>query len=125
MKRIVMMVCAGAIGMAALCGCSSSQLANTSASACWPRPSALAADLADCMQPRTRMSARSWAATGAAAAGAFLLGQFIENDFKEEKAKEYRAGYDLGRANSIKELYWLTQKLHQAAGWRSAADADV
>ena len=32
MKRIVMMVCAGAIGTAALCGCSSSQLANTSAS---------------------------------------------------------------------------------------------
>ena len=54
------------------------------------------------------------AATGAAAAGAFLLGQFIENDFKEEKAKEYRAGYDLGRANSIKELYWLTQQLHRA-----------
>ena len=50
----------------------------------------------------------------AAAAGAFLLGQFIENDFKEEKAKEYRAGYDLGRANSIKELYWLTQQLHRA-----------
>ena len=32
MRRIVMMVCAGAIGAAALCGCSSSQLANTSAS---------------------------------------------------------------------------------------------
>ena len=54
------------------------------------------------------------AATGAAAAGAFLLGQFIETDFREEKAKEYRAGYDLGRSNSVKELYWLYQKLHQA-----------
>lgn len=54
------------------------------------------------------------AATGAAAAGTFLLGQFIQNNFQEEKAKEYKAGYDLGRSNSTKELYWLYQKLHQA-----------
>ena len=97
MKRIVMMVCAGAIGMAALCGCSSSQLANTSASGLLAPALGLGGGLA-----------------GLYAAGAFLLGQFIENDFKEEKAKEYRAGYDLGRANSIKELYWLTQQLHRA-----------
>ena len=52
--------------------------------------------------------------TGAAAAGSFLLGQFIEQGFKDEKAREYKAGYDLGRSNSAKELYWLYQKMHQA-----------
>ena len=114
MKRIVMMVCAGAIGAAALCGCSSSQLANTSASGLLAPALGLGGGLAGLYATEDEDIGTQLAATGAAAAGAFLLGQFIENDFKEEKAKEYRAGYDLGRANSIKELYWLTQLLHRA-----------
>ena len=100
--------------MAALCGCSSSQLANTSASGLLAPALGLGGGLAGLYATEDEDIGTQLAATGAAAAGAFLLGQFIENDFKEEKAKEYRAGYDLGRANSIKELYWLTQQLHRA-----------
>ena len=64
--------------------------------------------------PKNESEGTRLAATGAAAAGAYLFGQFIENGFKDEKAKEYKAGYDLGRSNSVKELYWLYQKMHEA-----------
>lgn len=97
-----------------LCGCSSTQIAQTSASSLLAPALGLGGALVGSYVAQDEDEGTRLAATGAAAAGAFLLGQFIENGFKEEKAKEYKAGYDLGRSNSTKELYWLYQKLHQA-----------
>lgn len=56
---------------------------------------------------------------GAAAGGAlggYLLGEFVNQGYKEEKAKEFKYGYDLGRANTTKSLYWAYQKLHRIEG---------
>lgn len=114
MKRFIMMMCAGAVGAASLCGCSSSQIAQSSASNLLAPALGIGGGLVGLYATDGEDIGTQLTATGAAAAGSYLLGQFIENDFKEEKAKEFKTGYDLGRSNSIKELYWLTQKLHQA-----------
>jgi len=103
------------IGMgAALCGCSSSQLNRTSATDLLSPAMGLAGGLIGMYAADGESLGTQMAVAGAGTVGAFLLGQFIENNFKDERAKEYRAGYDLGRSNSAKELYWTYQKLHQA-----------
>lgn len=96
-----------------LAGCSSSQLANTSASGLLSPALGLVGGLGGLYATEGEDTGTQMAATGAAAAGAYLLGQFIEQDISDEKKKEYRSGYDLGRSNSTKELYWLYQRLHQ------------
>ncbi len=52
------------------------------------------------------------AATAAGAVGAYLVGEFVSGGVDEELVKEFAAGYNLGRSNSAKELYWSYQKLH-------------
>ena len=103
------------IGMGAtLCGCSSAQIGRTSATDLLSPAMGLAGGLAGMYAADGESLGTQMAAAGAGTVGAFLLGQFIENNFKDERAKEYRAGYDLGRSNSAKELYWTYQKMHQA-----------
>ena len=114
MKRMILTMCAAALAGTLFCGCSSSQIAQTKASSLLAPALGLGGALAGSYAAKDEDDGTRLAATGAAAAGAFLLGQFIEQGFKDEKAKEYKAGYDLGRSNSAKELYWLYQKLHQA-----------
>jgi hypothetical protein len=114
MKRLIMTILAVATAAMLFCSCSSTQIAKTQASSLLAPVLGLGGALAASHMAKDEDDGTRLAATGAAAAGAFLLGQFIENGFKEEKAKEYKAGYDLGRSNSAKELYWLYQKLHQA-----------
>ncbi len=114
MKRLIFTIfTTAAVGML-FCACSSTQIAKTQASQLLAPALGLGGALAGSYMTKNEDDGTRLAATGAAAAGAFLLGQFIENGFKEEKAKEYKAGYDLGRSNSAKELYWLYQKLHKA-----------
>ena len=97
-----------------LCGCSSSQIANTSASSLISPALGVAGAAGGLFATEGESQGTQIAVTSAAAAGGYLLGQFIEYGFRDEKKKEFRAGYDLGRSNSSKELYWLYQKLHQA-----------
>ncbi len=113
MKKVVYLcaiICCGIM----VAGCSSSQLNRTSATDLLSPAMGLAGGLIGMYATEDESMGTQMAATGAGAVGAFLLGQFIENNFKDERAKEYRAGYDLGRSNSAKELYWTYQKLHQA-----------
>ncbi len=114
MKRLILAILATATAASLFCGCSSTQIAQTKASSLLSPALGLGGALAGAYATRDEDEGTQLAATGAAAAGAFLLGQFIETGFKDEKAKEYKAGYDLGRSNSAKELYWLYQKMHQA-----------
>lgn len=114
MKRLILTMLAAATAGSLFCGCSATQIAQTKASSLLAPALGLGGALAGSYAAKDEDDGTRLAATGAAAAGAFLLGQFIENGFKEEKAKEYKAGYDLGRSNSTKELYWLYQKMHQA-----------
>ncbi len=95
-------------------GCSSGQLSRTAATDLLSPAMGLAGGLIGMYAADGESLGTQMAAAGAGTVGAFLLGQFIENNFKDEKAKEYRAGYDLGRSNSAKELYWTYQKIHQA-----------
>lgn len=113
MRLIYTIVAVMAAGLL-LCGCSASQLASTKASSLLSPALGLAGALAGSELAKDESDGTRLAATGAAAAGAYLFGQFIENGFKDEKVKEYKAGYDLGRSNSVKELYWLYQKMHEA-----------
>ena len=95
-------------------GCSATQIAQTKASQIVSPALGLAGAVGGLFASEDESQGTQIAVTTAAAAGGYLLGQFIENGFKDEKQKEFRAGYDLGRSNSAKELYWLYQKLHQA-----------
>ena len=113
MKRILFTMFATAMAVTLCCGCSSSQIAGTQVSSLLSPALGLGGALAGSYAAKDEDDGTQLAVTGASATGAFLLGQFIEHGFKEEKAKEYRAGYDLGRSNSVKELYWLYQKMHQ------------
>ena len=114
MKHLIFTMFAAATAGTLFCGCSATQIAQTQASSLLAPALGLGGALAGSYAAKDEDDGTRLAATGAAAAGAFLLGQFIEQGFKDEKAKEYKAGYDLGRSNSTKELYWLYQKLHQA-----------
>ena len=113
MKRVILTMFAAALAGGLFCGCSATQIAQTKASSLLSPALGLGGALAGSYAAKDEDDGTRLAATGAAAAGAYLFGQFIENGIKEEKAKEYKAGYDLGRSNSAKELYWLYQKLHQ------------
>ena len=114
MKRLILKLFPAAAAGPLFCGCSSGQITGTQASDLLAPALGLGGALAGSYVAKDEDVGTRLAATGAAAAGAFLLGQFIESGFRDEKGKEYRAGYDLGRSNSVKELYWLYQKLHQA-----------
>ena len=114
MTRLILTMLATATAGSLFCGCSATQIAQAKASSLLAPALGLGGALAGSYAAKDEDDGTRLAATGAAVAGAFLLGQFIENGFKEEKAKEYKAGYDLGRSNSTKELYWLYQKMHQA-----------
>ncbi len=114
MKRLSFTFLAFAIIGILACGCSSSQIAKTQVSELLSPALGLGGALAGGYAAKDEDTGTQLAVTGASAAGMSLLGQFIESGFKDEKAKEYRAGYDLGRSNSVKELYWLYQKMHQA-----------
>lgn len=114
MKRKLMTAGAVLTTLLILCGCAATQIANASVPSLLAPALGLGGALGGIYAAEGESQGTQLAAAGAAAAGAFLLGQFIENGFKEEKKKEYKAGYDLGRSNSAKELYWLYQKLHQA-----------
>lgn len=113
MKYVFLFISLIAAGIL-FCGCSASQIASTKASGLLSPVLGLTGALAGAEFSKNESEGTRLAATGAAAAGAYLFGQFIENGFKDEKAKEYKAGYDLGRSNSVKELYWLYQKMHEA-----------
>lgn len=52
----------------------------------------------------------AWTAAGIGAG--WMAGQFVAEGFASAKAKEFRTGYDLGRSNSTKEVFWYMQKLH-------------
>ena len=97
-----------------LSGCSAGQIANTQAAQLISPALGIAGAAAGLYAAEGESQGTQIAVTSAAAAGGYLLGQFIEYGFKDEKKKEFRAGYDLGRSNAAKELYWLYQKLHQA-----------
>ena len=114
MKNLILTVIAAASIGALFSGCSATQIAQTKASSLLAPVLGLGGALAGAYAARDEDDGTKLVVTGAAAAGSFLLGQFIEQGFKDEKAKEYKAGYDLGRSNSAKELYWLYQKMHQA-----------
>ncbi len=112
MKKVIYLC--SVIGCVMIFGCSSGQMNRTAATDLLSPAMGLAGGLIGMYAADGESLGTQMAAAGAGTVGAFLLGQFIENNFKDEKAKEYRAGYDLGRSNSAKELYWTYQKIHQA-----------
>lgn len=87
MRRIVMMVCAGAIGAAALCGCSSSQLANTSASGLLAPALGLGGGLAGLYATEDEDIGTQLAATGAAAAGASCSASSLRTTSRKRRPK--------------------------------------
>lgn len=99
---------------AMLCGCTASQIKNSSASDILAPGLGLGGAMVGLYAAEGEDTGTQLAATGAGGLAGFLLGQFIESGFEDEKAKEFKSGFDLGRSNASKELYWNYQKLHEA-----------
>jgi hypothetical protein len=94
------------------CGCSTYQLNNSSANDLLT-PAAAAGGAA------IGLYATEGEDVGTQMAGTFgggilgwLLGAFITSHAEESRFKEFQAGYNLGRSNAAKQLYWSYQALH-------------
>lgn len=112
MKKIIFL-CTIAV-LALSYGCSSAQMAKTSATDFIAPAMAGTGGLIGLYATKDQSIGTQMAAGGAGAAIGGLAGSWINSNLTEEKLKEFEAGYDLGRSNSVKELYWAYQKLHEA-----------
>lgn len=97
-----------------LCGCTTSQIKKSSPADVLAPGLGLGGALIGLYAAEGEDQGTQLVATGVGGLAGYLLGEFVENGFEDDKAKEFKAGFDLGRSNASKELYWNYQKLHEA-----------
>jgi len=48
--------------------------------------------------------------TGGVAAGTYVVSEYIRGRVKRGYEEEFAKGYELGKANAVKQQYWITQQ---------------
>lgn len=104
----------GTAAILLLAGCSASQMAKTRAADLMAPGLAAGGGAIGFMATEGKSDGTRLAAAGAGLVGGYLIGQYINNGFQDDKLEEFKTGYDLGRSNSTKQLYWMYQDLNRA-----------